>query len=110
MTIGVGLDSRNMTVAVAVGVGVSVRGVGVIVPVGVEEGKAAEVCVEAALTVCAMNVLTATGLAVGTVVVSVGTQARTRLRATNQTSSFILRVDIFPLAHPKQYLKSHQLI
>lgn len=110
ITRGVGLDRTNITVDVAVGVGVSVRGVGVIVPVGVEEGRAADVCVEAAMTVCAINVLTAPGFAVGTVVVNVGTHAKTRLRVSNQMSSFVLRVDIFPLAHPKQGLKSHELI
>lgn len=83
---------------VSVGVSVSVlRGVGVVVAVAVDVGIAAAVLVEAAFDVCAMNVLTAPGTGVETCgAVKVGTHAKTTLRASNQASIFVLRVDISP--------------
>lgn len=99
----------NNTVAVAVGVGVSVlRGVGVVVGVEVEVGNTLAVWVDAALTVCAMNVPMAAGSDGGNGVASEGTtHAKTMLREINQLISFTLRVDIFPLAHPRSSLKLH---
>jgi hypothetical protein len=96
--IGVRVGRRNINVGVSVGIGVSVlRGVGVVVAVAVEVGSAAAVLVEAASDVCAMNVLTAPGTGVETCgAVKVGTHARTTLRAINQASIFVLRVDISP--------------
>ena len=109
MTNEVGLERMNSTVAVAVGVGVSVsRGVGVVVGVKVEVGNTLAVWVDAALTVCAMNVLMAPGSEGGNGVASEGTtHAKTMLREINQLISLILRVDIFPLAHPASSLKQH---
>jgi len=103
-TNGVGLERIKITVTVAVGVGVSVlRGVGVNVAVGVELGLAATVSVDAAFTVSAINVLTAPGSRGGIGVEREGTaHANIVLKATSQMSSFVLRVDIFPLAHPKR--------
>ena len=105
----VGLERMNNTVAVAVGVGVSVlRGVGVVVGVKVEVGNTLAVWVDAALTVCAMNVLTAAGSEGGNGVASDGTtHAKTMLREINQLISLALRVDIFPLAHPRSGMKLH---
>ena len=102
MTSEVGLERMNNTVAVAVGVGVSVlRGVGVVVGVKVEVGNTLAVWVDAALTVCAMNVPMAAGSEGGNGVASEGTtHAKTILREINQLISLTLRVVIFPLAHP----------
>ncbi len=96
--IGVKLGRININVGVSVGSGVSVlRGVEVIVAVGVDVGIAAAVLVEAALEVCTMNVLTAPGTGVEACgAANVGTHARTTLRAINQASIFVLRVDISP--------------
>lgn len=107
ITSEVGLERMNNTVAVAVGVGVSVlRGVGVVVGVKVEVGNTLAVWVDAALTVCAMNVLMAAGSGGGGGVASDGTtHAKTMLREINQLISLALRVDIFPLAHPASSLK-----
>jgi hypothetical protein len=102
--IGVRVGRRKMTVGVSEGTGVSVlRGVGVIVAVAVEVGIAAAVLVEAASSVCAMNVLTAPGTGVETCgAVKDGTHARTTLRAINQASILVVRVDISPPEHPKE--------
>src|SRR5688572_7084843 len=96
--IGVKVGRRNITVGVSAGVTVSVlRGVGVAVPVAVEAGIAAAVLDDAASDVCTMNVLTAPGIGVDTCgAAKVGTHAKTTLRATNQASIFVLRVDISP--------------
>lgn len=96
--IGVKLGRININVGVSVGIGVAVlRGVEVIVTVGVDVGIAAAVRVEAAFDVCAINVLTAPGTGVETCgAVKDGTHAKTRLRAINQASNFVLRVDISP--------------
>jgi hypothetical protein len=67
----------------------------------VEVGIAAAVCVEAALTVCAMKVLIAAGSGGGNGVASDGTQAKTIPTTVNQMISLALCVNIFPLAHPK---------
>ena len=100
MTSGVGVERINITVDVKVGVGVSVLGgVGVFVVVCVEVGSTADVCVDAALTVCAMNVLTTLGSTGGNgVVASDGTQAKTIPTTINHTISLALYVNIFPLA------------
>ena len=97
----VGEDRMKMNVEVKVGDGVSVlRGVGVCVAVDVEVGKAAAVCVEAALAVCAMNVFTWFGSAVGrSGVPNDGAHAMISARIANQNRNFTVRVDIFPLPH-----------
>jgi hypothetical protein len=88
----VGVESTKMNVAVAVGRGVSVTTVGVSVGLGVVEGRTAAVCVEAALTVCAMNVPTAPESIVGTMgVASEGTQAMINASAVTQINNFDLR-------------------
>jgi hypothetical protein len=96
--IGVKLGMIRINVGVSVGIDVAVlRGVEVIVTVGVDDGIAAAVRVEAAFDVCAINVLTAPGTGVETDgAVKDGTHAKTRLRAINQASNFFLRVDISP--------------
>ena len=96
--IGVKLGMIRINVGVSVGIGVALlRGVEVIVTVGVDDGIAAAVRVEAAFDVCAINVLTAPGTGVETWgAVKDGTHAKTRLRAINQASNFVLRVDISP--------------
>jgi hypothetical protein len=111
--IGVRVGKRNITVAVSVGMGVSVlRGVGVRVAVAVDVGNAAAVLVEAASEVCTMNVLAAPGTGVETCgAAKVGTQAKTTLRAINQASIFVLRVDISPpyLAQNSKLQRFHYL-
>jgi len=88
----------NSTVEVAVGDGVSVlRGVSVTVAVGVADGRLAAVCVEAALAVCTINVLTALGSYVATGAAAIGEQASTSASASSQTNIFLLRIDIVPL-------------
>ena len=63
--------------------------------VGVNEGMAAAVRVPAAMTVCAINVLTAPGLTVGTDgVASVGTHAMINTSAVTQTNNFDLLVAV----------------
>jgi hypothetical protein len=91
----VGVERMKSTVAVAVGEGVSVLTVGVSVGLGVNEGMAAAVCVPAALTVCAIKVLTAPGSTVGTDgAASVGTHAMISARAVTQTNNLVLRVAV----------------
>jgi hypothetical protein len=65
--------------------------------VAVDVGIAAAVLDDAASEVCTMNVLTAPGIGVETCgAAKVGTHAKTTLRAINQPSIFVLRVDISP--------------
>jgi hypothetical protein len=88
----VGVESTKMNVAVAVGSGVSVTTVGVIVGLGVAEGRDAAVWVEAAFTVCAMNVPTAPESTGGTTgVASAGAQAMINASAVTQINNFDLR-------------------
>jgi hypothetical protein len=95
ITRGVGEERIKITVAVAVGLGVSVLTVGVIVGLGVNDGMDAAVCVDAALTVCAINVLTAPGSMAGACgVASDGTHAMISARAVTQTNNFVLRVAV----------------
>ena len=104
-TEAVGDDIIKITVFVAVGSGVSVfRGVGVNVSVGVDVGRAAKVCVDATLAVCAMYVLMAPGSNVGTggAAEKVGTHAMINARIANQSKIFILRFDIFSSIHTSQ--------
>jgi hypothetical protein len=78
---------------VNVGEGVSLGRVGVIDGVSVDEGIPAAVCVEAALTVCAMKVPIVLGSTVATAgVPSAGTHARINARADIQITNFVLRV------------------
>ena len=98
-TEAVGVENIKITVFVAVGSGVSVfRGVGVNVSVGVG-GIATKVCVDAALAVCAMNVLIAPGSRVGTGggAEKVGTHAMTTARMVNQRRNFTRRFDMISL-------------
>jgi hypothetical protein len=92
----VGVDRIKITVEVALGRGVGVLTVGVIVGVGVNEGRAAAVCVDAASTVCAIKVFTAPGSMVGAdgVVTSAGAHAMMSARAVTQINNFDLRVAI----------------
>src|SRR5215213_8434664 len=101
MTIEVGEERIKMIVEVGVGEGVSVFCVGVKLGVNVADGMAAAVCVEAALTVWAINVLTAPGLTVGTAgAANVGTHAMISIRAISQIINFVLRVaSIFSFFH-----------
>ncbi len=85
----------KITVAVGVGEGVSVLTVGVIVGLGVREGMDAAVCVLAASTVCAINVLAAPGSIVGTDgVTSDGAHAMISASAVTQINNFDLRVAV----------------
>ena len=102
MTSGVGEERIKITVEVNVGDGVSVLRVGVMVTVGVDVGIAAAVRVPAAFAVWAINVLTALGSAVGKGAANDGTHAITSATAVNQNRNFTVRVDIFPLPHPKR--------
>jgi hypothetical protein len=87
---------------VIVGVTVSVfRGVGVVVAVGVDEGKTAAVREAAAFAVWAINVLTSFGFAVGRGAARDGTQAMTSAMMASQNTNFRVRVDMFPLPHRK---------
>ena len=89
------MDRIKITVAVAVGEGVSVTTVGVMVGLGVRDGKDAAVCVLAAFTVCTINVLTAPGSTVGTDgVTNDGAQAMISANAVIQTNNFVLRVAV----------------
>jgi hypothetical protein len=95
ITRGVGVERTKITVAVAVGEGVSVATVGVSVGLGVMDGMAAAVRVPAAITVCAIKVLTAPGSTVGTDgAASVGTHAMISARAVTQTNNLVLRVAV----------------
>jgi hypothetical protein len=88
----VGEERIKMTVEVNVGEGVSVGRVGVTEGVSVEEGTRAAVCVEAALTVCAMNVPMASGSSVGTAgdpIPNAGTHARISASVDNQITNFV---------------------
>ena len=74
-----------------------------------ELGIAAAVCVEAALTVCAMKVLISPGSGGGTGVASAGVHAKITPTTINHSISLALYVNIFPLAsetEPKTTLKS----
>ena len=94
-TRGVGVERIKITVEVALGRGVGVLTVGVTVGVGVNDGMDAAVCVDAASTVCAMNVLTAPGSIVGTDgVVSAGAHAMITASAVIQTNNLDLRVAV----------------
>ena len=96
----VGEDRMKITVLVNVGDGVSVlRGVGVIVAVNVDVGWAAAVREEAALAVCAINVFTWFGSAVGNGAPNDGAHAMITARIANQNRNFLLRINIFPLPH-----------
>lgn len=89
------MDRIKIMVEVAVGRGVSVLTVGVSVGVGVNEGIDAAVCVDAAATVCAINVLTAPGSTVGTDgVTRDGAHAMISASAVTQTNNFVLRVAV----------------
>jgi hypothetical protein len=67
---------------------------------GVSEGIAAAVRVEAATTVCAIKVLTAPGSDVGTEgAASVGTHAMINARAAIQMNSFVFRVAVIISLH-----------
>jgi len=96
----VGLLKIKITVDVALGSGVSVkRGVDVRVGEGVRLGRAAEVLEAAALAVCAMKVLIALGLIVGTAGAPTdGTQAMITTSVMNQIRYFAFAVAISPLA------------
>ena len=103
MTSLVGLESRKITVDVGVGEAVCVfSGVGVGVSVNVLVGNAAAVLEAATFAVCAMKVLIKFGSAVGSGAASEGTHAITNTSTVNQIRNFVLRVDIFPLPHPKR--------
>jgi hypothetical protein len=94
-TTGVGEERIKMTVEVNVGEGVSVGRVGVTEGVSVTEGSTAAVCVEAALTVCAMNVPMTAGSTVGTDGVPIpkaGTHARISASAAIQIPNFVFCV------------------
>ena len=69
--------------------------------VGVSEGMAAAVRVDAATTVCAIKVFTAPGSDVETDegAASVGTQAMINARAAIQMNSFVLRVAVIISLH-----------
>jgi len=97
----VGEERTKMMVEVGVGEGVSVFCVGVKLGVNVAEGMAAAVRVEAAMTVWAINVLTAPGSTVGTAgAANVGTHAMISTRALTQVTNFVLRVtSIFSFFH-----------
>ena len=90
--VALGRIKTNVTVGVGEDVAV-LRGVGVI-PVGRAEGKAAAVCVDAALAVCAMNVFTAPGSSVGMGAATVGTHASINARATSKVNNLFLSVAI----------------
>src|ERR1041384_5373525 len=96
MARGVGEERIKRNVGVIVGRGVSVFWIGVIVGVGVAEGRAAAVLVDAATTVCAMKVLTATGFVVGTVgVPTLGTtHATISARARTQINNLVLCIAV----------------
>lgn len=99
----VGVERIKITVAVYVGEGVIVfAGVDVGVSVGVDVGMAALVCVAAAFTVSAMNILIWFGSTVGTGAPMVGTQANTNARAENHSRKFNFRVAILPLPRPEK--------
>ena len=86
----------------AVGEGVSVARVGVMVTVGVEDGIALAVCVDAAFAVCAIMSPTCCGFAVGKGAATEGnTHAVTSATIATQNRNFMVRVDIFPLPHPR---------
>ena len=89
-------------VDVAVGEAVAVARVGVIVTVGVREGIALAVCVEAAFAVWTMISPTCCGLAVGNGPATEGiTQAVTNATVVSQNRNFMVRVDMVPLPHPR---------
>jgi hypothetical protein len=78
---------------VNVGEGVSVGRVGVTEGVSVEEGMTAAVCVDAALTVCAMNVpmiLGSTVATAGVPMLNAGMHARISARDEIQITNFVL--------------------
>jgi hypothetical protein len=102
-TICVGVERMKMTVEVAVGEGVKVGCVGVGEGVNVSVGRAAAVCVNAAFAVDTMMVLISFGSVVGYGVIAIaGAQARINAIVVNRYRSFALRVDIWPLSHPKR--------
>src|SRR5262245_40142692 len=89
----VGLEIMKITVFVAEGSGVWVGRVGVMVGGEVSVGRAAAVCVRAALAVCAMKVPMELGSIVGKAGAAVpGTHAITVTSAMNQSRYFDLRV------------------
>ena len=92
---GVGEERIKMMVEVNVGDGVSVGRVGVTEGVSVEEGTRAAVCVDAALTVCAMKVPIKPGSTVGTAgvpMLNAGAHARISASAKIQITSFVFCV------------------